>query len=185
MSEAGQQGNKASTPKKRRWLWPVLIISLGLNLLFVGLVAGRIWMHGFGGHDGSRYRIFTGAVEELMKNLPDAKRQRASELLDRHRAMVRDLRMQKREQRRAAEEAVLTDPYDEEKVAKVLARFREISIKQHQSMHTMMLGLLENLTLKERKELLNNIITGFKYRGRHGHHRSEKPSDRQDRRMSQ
>jgi uncharacterized membrane protein len=177
VSEAGQQGITTPAPKKRRWSRALLIISLGFNLLFVGLVAGRIWMHGTGGHDGSRYRIFTGAVEELMKNLPDAKRQRANELLIRHRAMVRDLRMQNKEQRRAAEEAVLTEPYDEARVAEVLARFREISSKQHKSMHTMMLGLLKNLTLKERQELLNNIITGFRHRGRHGHHRNAPRGD--------
>ncbi len=82
MSAADKQENTAKAPKKRRWLWPLLIVSLGFNLLFVGLVAGRIWTHGYGGHDEGRYNIFTGAVEELMKVLPDDKRQRAGELLD-------------------------------------------------------------------------------------------------------
>jgi len=167
VSAASQQGNTAGAPKKRRWLWPLLIISLGFNLLFVGLVAGRIWTHGYGGHDGARYRIFTGAVEQLMKVLPDAKQQHASELLKRHRATIRQLRKQNREERRAAEDAVLTDPYDEAKVTEVFARFREIRNNQHQSMHTMMIGLLKDLTLKERQELLNNIHAGFKHRRRH------------------
>ena len=177
MSAASQQDNTAKAPKKRRWLWPLLIISLGFNLLFVGLVAGRIWTHGYGGHDGARYRIFTGAVEQLMKILPDAKRQRASELLKRHRATVRELTKQNLEERRAAETAVLTDPYDEAKVAEVLARFREIRNKQHKSMHTMMIGLLKNLTLKERQELLNNIHAGFRHRRRHWRHHKEPPRD--------
>lgn len=167
MSAADKQENTAKAPKKRRWLWPLLIVSLGLNLLFVGLVAGRIWSHGYGGHDEGRYSIFTGAVEELMKVLPDDKRQRAGELLKRHSETVGQLNKQKRGQRNAAEAAVLTDPYDEATVAKVLARFREIRNSQHQSMHTMMMGLMKDLSLKERQELIKNIHAGFRHRRRY------------------
>lgn len=157
---------KAGEPKKRRWLWPLLIVSLGLNLLFVGLVAGRMWMHG--GGPGGRHRVFTGAVEALMKDLPDAKRQHAGELLKRHRSNVRQLRKQIREHRRVTKDAVLTDPYDEEKVTEAFARFREIRTGQHHSMHTMMIELLKGLTLKEREQLLNHIRAGFRRRwGRH------------------
>jgi uncharacterized membrane protein len=170
VSADSEPRNTENAPKKRRWLWPLLIFSLGLNLLFVGLVAGRIWMHGYGGHAGGRYRIFTGAVEALMKDLPDAKRQQASKLLKRHRATTRQLKKQNKEARSAAEDAVLTDPYDETKVAEVLARFREIRTGQHQSMHTMMIGLLKDLTLKERQELLNHIRAGFSHRRGHGRH---------------
>ena len=176
MSAADQQGQKANAPKKRRWLKPVLFISLGFNLLFVGLVAGRIWMHGYGGHDGGRDRIFTGAVEELMKNLPDDKRQNAAELLKRHRDTVRLLNKQKRGERKSAETAVLSDPYDEAILAGVLARFRKIRNDQHQSMHSMMIGVLKNSTLKERQELLKQIHAGFRHRRRLWRHRSEHSS---------
>lgn len=172
MNADAQTGKKTGEPNKRRWLWPLLIVSLGLNLLFVGLVAGRMWMHG-GSPDG-RHRVFTGAVEALMKDLPDAKRQHAGVLLKRHRTTVRQLGKQVREQRRAAKDAVLTDPYDEAKVAKAFARFREIRTGQHQSMHTMMIDLLKDLTLKEREQLLNHIRAGFRHRwGRH--HRPNGP----------
>ena len=181
MNAAGQRGKPPSAPKKRRWIWPLLIISNGFNLLFVGMVAGRIWTHGYDGHDEGRYRIFTGAVEELMKNLPDDKRLRARDLLMRHRETVRQLRKRKQEERLAAEKAVLSEPYDEAKVAEVLAHFREISGKQHKSMHNMMIGLLKNLTLKERQELLNNIKAGLRHRGKHRHHQDERPLDEPER----
>lgn len=167
MNADAQKGNKAAEPGKRRWLWPLLIVSLGLNLLFVGLVAGRMWMHE--GGPGARHRVFTGAVESLMKDLPDSKRQHAGELLKRHRSTVRQLRKQLREQRRVARDAVLTEPYDEVKVGEAFARFRELRTGQHQSMHTMLGELLKGLTLKEREQLLNHIRAGF--RNRRGRHR--------------
>lgn len=167
MSSDTTSSNKAVAPKKRRWLWPLLVISLGLNLLFVGLVAGRMWLHG-GGKD-SRYRVFTGAVEKLMKDLPQAKREHAGELLERHRTTVRQLRKQIREQRRVTKDAVLTEPYSEVKVSEAFARFRELRTAQHQSMHTMMLDLLKGLTLKEREALLNHIRASFRGRWRRNH----------------
>jgi len=173
VSADGKLDGEEKAPKKRRWLMPLLIVSLGLNLLFVGLVMGRIWSHGYGSHDSGRHRIFTGAVEELMKTLPDDKRQRAGELLMRHRDVISTLNKQKFKERSAANKAVLSEPYDEVEVAKVLARFREIGHSQHQSMHSMMLGVMKGLTLKERKALLNNIISGFRHRGRHGRPRNK------------
>ena len=172
MNNDTRTGKKGSEPGKRRWLWPLLIVSLGLNLLFVGLVAGRMWTHG--GGPESRHRVFTGAVESLMKDLPDAKRQHAGELLKRHRSTVRQLRKQIKEHSRVAKDAVLTEPYDEVKVGEVFARFREIRTGQHQSMHNMLGELLKRLTLKEREQLLIYIRAGFRHRwGRH--HRTNGP----------
>ncbi|MFQ5625389.1 MAG: periplasmic heavy metal sensor [Methyloligellaceae bacterium] len=166
MSTGVRQGDAANGQKKRRWLWPLLIISLGLNLLFVGLVAGRIWTHGYGGHPAARNRILTGAVERLMKDLPEAKRQHARELLRRHRESVKPVRQQIRKARRAAKDAVLTEPYDEAKVAKALALFREIRTGQHQSIHGMMMALMMDLSLEERKQLLDHIRAGFRHHRR-------------------
>jgi len=164
VSRSKQQDDAANGQKKRRWLWPLLIISLGLNLLFVGLVAGRIWTHGYGGRPAMHNRILTGAVEILMKDLPQVKRQHASALLMRHRATMRPLRQQIREAHRAAKAAVLADPYDEEKVDQTLGRLREIKAGMHQSVHMMMMGLMKDLTLKQRQELVNHIRAGFKHR---------------------
>lgn len=155
---------KPTEPRKRRWLWPVLIVSLSLNLLFIGLVAGRMLTQD---DRGGRQRIFTGAIEKLMQDLPEAKRLHAGELLKKHRETVKTARRDLREARRNAREAVLTEPFDEAKVSAALARFREIRSVSHQSMHDMMLGLMKELNLEERKKLLSYIREGFrKRRGR-------------------
>ena len=181
MRADGKAAKKPDGSGKRRWLWPLLIVSLALNLLFVGVVVGRIWIHG--GRPVAHERIFTGAIERLMKDLPEAKRQTASELLAHHREQVRTLRKQIRDARSAARDAVLSEPYDEDRVAKALARFREIRAGQHQSMHDMIMALLKGLSLEERKQLLHHIRAGFRHhRGRWRHSdkaRSESPPPRQ------
>ncbi len=167
MSTGDRQGDAVSGQKKRRWLWPLLIVSLGLNLLFVGLVAGRLWKHGYGGRAAAHNQIVTGAIEKLMKDFPEAKRQRTSELLRRHRAFVRPLRGQIKEARKAVKAAALADPYNEEKLAGALRRLRELQSGMHQSLHMTMMGLMKDLTLEERRELVNNIRAGLKHRRGH------------------
>ena len=113
----------------------------------------------------------------------DLGKEHAGELLKRHRSRVSQLRKQLRQHRRTAKAAILTDPYDEAKVADTLARFRELRTGQHQSMHTMMMGLMKDLTLKEREQLLNYIRAGFRHRWGHHHRpigpRSGGPPERQ------
>jgi len=164
VSTSTDTGNKGGTPPaRRRWLWPVLVISLALNLLFVGLMAGSWWRHG---KHGGRNKVFTGAIERLMKELPEAKRQHAAELLDRRREAVKPVRGQIRQARDAAKDAVLTDPYDEEKVAAALAQFRNIRTSQHEATHEMIMGLMKELNLQERQKLLDYIQEGFRKRWR-------------------
>ncbi len=170
MTSGDQQGDAVNGQKKRRWLWPLLIISLGLNLLFVGLVAGRIWNHGYRGHAAARNQIITGAIEKLIEDFPAAKRRRASELLKRYRTTVRPLRGQNKEVRSAVKAAALADPFNEEKLAEALLRLRQIRSGMHQSLHMTMMGLMKDLTLKERQELVNNIRAGFRHRRRHWRH---------------
>ena len=163
-TKPGHAGSGADTPKRRRWVLPVLVVSLALNLLFVGLIAGSWWRHG---PSASRDRIITGAVERLMQDLPEDKRSHAAQLLKQHRESVRPVREQLRDARAAAKEAVHADPYTEVKIQAALARFRDIRTSQHESMHAMVMDLMKQLTLEERKELLNLIQAGFRSRWRH------------------
>lgn len=165
-----------ATPEKargRRWVWPVLIVSLALNLLFVGLMAGSWWRHG--GPHGSRNEVFVTAIEQLMKDLPQAKQDRATQLIEEYREAMKSFRDDSKAARDGAKDAVLTEPYDEEKVTRALSRFREIRNGQHEARHAMILGLLKELSLKEREQLLENIRAGF--RARRSGRGSEKNKD--------
>ncbi len=172
MSTRDQKGEVQNGPKKRRWLKPLLFISLGLNLLFVGLVAGRLWKHGYGGDAAAHNQIVIGAVEKLIKDFPQAKRQRASELLERQRISAGPVRAQISDARKAVRAAALADPYNEDNMSGALRRLREIRSGMHQSLHMTMLELMKDFSLEERQELVKNIRAGFKHR--RGHKRRQK-----------
>ncbi|MDA7947714.1 MAG: periplasmic heavy metal sensor [Hyphomicrobiaceae bacterium] len=156
MTANGNDASRAGTPRRRRWIWLVLIVSVGLNLLFVGLVAGRMWAR-LDGPPGAPHRIVTRAVEKFSAKLPASKKQRANSLLKKQREDNRSLRREFREARRAAKEAALATTYDEKRLADALARLRDVRTSQYQAMHAMVLELLKDLTLEERKILLRYI----------------------------
>lgn len=168
-------GGASGATRKRRWVWPVLIVSFALNLLFVGLMAGSWWRHD--GPRGGRHQVFVGAVERLMKDLPEAKRNRARQILDEHRGKLRPDRGAMKEARETAKEAVLTEPYNEQKVVNALSRFRELRNNQHEARHVMILALMKELNLEERQQLLDHIRAGFRarWRGRGGQPKGGKP----------
>lgn len=163
------------TPPKRRWIWPVLVVSLGLNLLFIGLVAGRMWAR-IDGPPGAPHRILGQAVENFSVELPDTKKQRANALLEKQREGSRALKRQLREARREAKDAALAVTYDEKKLAEALTRLREIRNSQHQAMHEMVLELLKDLTLEERKVLLRYVRAAFRPH-RHSDRQGTRPGD--------
>ena len=178
MNAKSQKGKTSNVPKKRRWIWPVLIISLALNLLFVGLVAGRMWARG--GSDRAPHRVVAAAVTEFAEDLPAAKQKRANELLQAHREKIRKIRKELHEARRAARDAMIADPYDGANFENTLTRLRELRKDRHESMHTMVLALLTDLTLEERKKLLKRVRAGFrrgvKHRGPRFERRQENGS---------
>ncbi|MEM8743300.1 MAG: periplasmic heavy metal sensor [Pseudomonadota bacterium] len=172
MSTNENDTSQATPPRWRRWIWPVLVVSLGLNLLFVGLVAGRMWAR-LDGPPGAPHRIVTRAVEQFSGELPATKKERANALLQKQRDGNKALRRQLRQARRAAKEAALATTYDEKKLADALTRLREVRTSQHQAMHAMVLELLKDLSLEERKVLLKYIQKAFR-----PHHRSDRPRGR-------
>ncbi len=153
--------SSGQAPRRRRWLWPVLIVSLGLNLLFVGLIAGRMWAR-IDGPPGAPHRILGRAVENFSVELPDTKKQRANALLEKQREDGRALKQQLRQARREAKDAALAVTYDEQKLAAALTRLRDIRNSQHEAMHAMVVELLKDLTLEERKVLLRYVRAAFR-----------------------
>lgn len=173
MTTADNDKSQSGAPRGRRWVLPLLIVSLGLNLLFVGLVAGRMWAH-LDGPRGEPHRIVTRAVKKFSGELPEAKKKRADELLQRQRERNKAVKAELRKARKEAREAALATTYDEEKLAAALARFREIRTGQHEAMHEMVLDLLKDLSLEERKILMRYIRAEFRPHRRPGHRRDKR-----------
>ena len=167
MSEQDAAGEGAP---RRRWVKPVLIISLALNLLFVGLMAGSIWKHRHGKRWVSKHKAFEATVEQVIKEFPQSKRTTAEQVLERLRGEVIPRAGGRREARRAVVDALLAEPYREKALREALAEFRKLRADVQLGLHTLALELVRDMTLAERKRLLEIFRSK---RGRRGRHRAK------------
>lgn len=156
----------SSAPAKRRWLKPVLVVSLALNLVFAGLVAGAIWKRGYDGSRGARHKIFEAAIEQMITELPAEKRKSAENILARLRSEVLPRARSRRQARKRAIEALKADPFSEEDLRNALANVRGIRADVDKGMHELAVELVREFDAEERRRLLE--IYRSKKRDHHG-----------------
>lgn len=165
MSETGQPQAGGGPTRKRRWLGALLVVSLALNLLFFGLVAGAIWSKRQGGWVGPRHHAFATAMRRVMKELPEDRRKVAEEIVTRHRAKVRPLRRQVRQARHAAVEGLEADTFDAAAFAERLERLQSAEATMRKAMAGMAMELMKTLTPEERR-LFVQTVKRERFRGR-------------------
>lgn len=157
------------TPKARRWLMPVLFVSLAVNLLIAGLVAGA-----FLSPDGPRksgdenQRAIRGVLgEPFFRALPK----------DERRAMVRDItgnREQFREGRDALRErvekflaALRAESFDRAEAKRLLGELRAAATRRQDLGEDLLLNRLDAMTAEERAayaDALEAQLKGLKRR---------------------
>lgn len=138
----------------RRWMKPLLIVSLAMNLLFVGLIAGSIWKHRHRGAKVAKHKAFEATIEQIMTELPASKRQTAESVLGRLRSEVIPRASGRRKAVAKVVEALKADPYDEKSLADALAGLRQLRNDVHLGMHELSLELVRDMTPEERRRLL-------------------------------
>ena len=146
--------DSSAAPVKRRWVKPVLVVSLALNLLFVGLVTGAFWKHGFGRWGGPRSKIFAATVEQLITELPAEKRKTAEDVLARLRSNVLPRVHGHRQARKRIVETLKADPFSEEDFRNALANVRAIRAEVNKGRHDLAVELVRELSVKERQRLV-------------------------------
>lgn len=158
----------------RRWLKPLLIISLALNLLFMGLIAGAIWKHRYRGERVAKHKAFEATIEQIMTELPAAKRQTAESVLAKLRSEIIPRAAGKRKAITSVVGALKAEPYDEKALADALAGLRQLRSDVQLGMHTLSLELVRDMTLKERQRLLE-IFRSKRHPGGRRRHRGNAP----------
>jgi len=138
-----------------RSLQIALIASLMLNLLFVGVVAGRWWAD-------FRHHGHRGGMSELYRGLPDDRRKKIEALAESTRAESRAQRDEVRRLRRAARDVMTKEPFDASEVRQALERVSEARAKLRATRTEHFIALMSELTPQERREFLDSR------RGRHG-----------------
>lgn len=162
-TDAGKQDEEGSPRKQgRRGSRVLLVVSLALNLLFVGLIAGALWARWHGG--APKHRVYSGAVEQLMPDLQQSQRQNARALLKTYEAKIGPLLQRQAGVRRQARDAIKAEPYNEQRTEDVLRELRDIRGELHLAMHEMVLGMLQDLRPEQRRKFLSIVRARFRQR---------------------
>lgn len=152
-----------------RGLKIALGLSLGLNLLIVGLVAGALLSIGPGrGQDGDP-RLRSLGLGPFAIALPRGDRQAVTDRIDRD-----ALRADRREMGQALAElraALLSEPFDRAAAEAALARSRDAAHAAQGQGHRALLDHIETLTPAERAELVERLGRALRRMGGPGGHR--------------
>lgn len=149
-----------------------LMVSLALNVLIIGAVAGAVLVsrhHGWHGH-GFKGAGLTGFARTLPPDRGDAIRQK----LESNRASLAPLRKEKREARNAARSVLMTEPFDVEKFKAALERAVEADVKEKRARMALFAETAAAMTPEERRQLHNWFEERRKH-FRHRHHDDEPP----------
>ena len=169
MSDALQPDAAPEPARRRRWPRVLLVVSLAFNLLFVGLMAGALWVHWHGGWGMARHHAFASSVRRLVKELPEDRRQTTEALLKRHRAELRPLRRAAHRARHAAFEAAKAAPFDADLLQQRLDQMHGAEAKMREAMGALAMDLMKTLTVEERRRFLRSVMRKrFGPRGRSG-----------------
>lgn len=158
-----------TTPSKpRRWQMPLLILSLGVNLMVAGIVAGA-WLSPDGPRKrGDDHRAVRGVLgEPFFRALPeDQRREMAREVLG-----DRERYREGREALRARFEnflaALRAESFDRAELERLLDEQRQAAVSRQDFGETLLLDRLEAMTQSERAayaDALEDRLKGFKRR---------------------
>jgi len=144
---------------KYRWLVVALAVSVTVNLIVLGFLAGHFYA-------GSKPRpMFDPAlgVREHARFLSRERREELRPVFDEFRAVAKSLRRMRGIQHRLYE-AAATEPFERERLQGVLAEFRGHLLASQEVSHAAVVELMQSLTPEERKQLLERMRKRLRHR---------------------
>ena len=150
----------------RTWLIVVLVVSLGLNFLFIGAVIGRVMMGG------------PTHFSWLTHDLDDDTRRTVHQTMRQHREQSESARRSLRAAQRDLHEKIRGEEFDKEGVRQALANVRRASNELQEIMHNQMIETLAVLAPGDRA----GVYRMLSHRGSDGHRpQRRRPRDAPDR----
>lgn len=130
-----------------------LMVSLALNVLIIGAVAGTLLVsrhHGWKGHK------FKGAgLAGFARTLPAERGEAVRQKLESDQAILAPLRKEERAARDAARAVLVTEPFDVEKFKSALDRAADADAKEKRARMRLLAETAASLTPEERRQLHN------------------------------
>ncbi len=135
-----------------RWMRLLLFVSLAINLLIVGVVAGAVWRGG-PGHSGTRGdvpSIYTMNYGPFGRALSPKDRRDLGRLVAERKPFLQENRRDIRTQYIALIEALRTEPFDPEIIDKILSEQRVSLLARQDVDKDVLLRRLAEMTVEER-----------------------------------
>jgi len=169
LADADTSGPQLPTAKPRSWLVISLIISLAINLLFIGALAGKLASRP---HSGPMPRH----LGWMLRDLDPSVRQQLRPQMQAHAEQVRPLRQALRQAQRKLRSVLATEPLDEDGLTAALSQLQKASSGLQLSMHQEMITLAKQLGPEQRTRIahfLRSPERGERHRPDGGHSREE------------
>ena len=155
-----------SSSDRPRWVYPVLITSLALNLLIAGGFGAAMWHHRHGGgrfgHGGDK------GMMGFVRDLPADRQKLVRDDIGAARKTIRPLRDAVQEAFKDSSTALTVEPFDAAKFKASMERLGEAESRLKSAMAAALGDTASKLTIDERRQLQNwreKMRPGF---GRHG-----------------
>lgn len=130
----------------KRWIvGGVLFVSLGLNVAFVAMIAGK--------HAGQQFKPGRIVMERLAE-LPPEQRRAAREILQQQRAKIKETAEDLRRSREEVFTYIASDAYEREEAERRLAELREKTAQMQKQAQHAMLDMVEKLPPEQRAKFL-------------------------------
>lgn len=142
-----------------RWLWPVMIGSLALNLVVVGSMMGQKLRPAPGNLPGNlppgiAARLAQDAAAPLLKELSEAKKAQIRSIFEARRGQNRALWQAVRERRTEVTKALEAEPFNPPNYAAAMSRLIEAEAKARISAQPTFAEVAAVLSPKERQDFL-------------------------------
>ena len=149
-------------PRRRRWIGPLLFVSLALNLLVVGAIAGMILTGGpdkRGRSDGPA-RSLLGAP--FVRALEPADRLALGQEMLSNRDQLRENRADLRRRVEALIATLRQETFDRQAVSALLAEQRDLAVTRQEYGEVLLLNRLEGMSLDERRAYADRLGESFR-----------------------
>lgn len=148
MTETNDTKSRGSSGTPR-WVTIALLASLMVNMVFVGVAAGRMWVHHHG--DGWYSRHKGGGMRGFLRELPEARRSELRDVMRANRAAAREEREKVGALRQAVREAIAREPFDRAALERALSEVNAARQNFRGRIASDFVELVSKMTPEERK----------------------------------
>ncbi len=143
-----------TAPQSNRWLKIGLLISIGLNVLLVGLIVGRLLLSPFGPFSGRPEVKLEFLVDRITSGMSDADQHIVKSAMQRHQASLTEKLEAVRAAKMQIKEATMADTMTHESLQRSLDRVGTTSDALRTELTALVVETLPELSLEGRRKVM-------------------------------